>query len=87
MSVLVLPLLPELEQGGGEQRQRARLALDVVDEGVGQLRLDPQTHPGGGQLDGAAQLRGLHRPHQDVVRTQELGERRVGGKASVEIRA
>ena len=84
---VVLPLLPELEQGGGQERQRARLALDVVDERVGQLRLDPQAHPGGGQLDGAAQLRGLHRPDQHVVRAQELGERRVRGEAAVEVRA
>ena len=48
---VVLPLLPELEQGGGQQRQRARLALDVVDQRVGQLRLHPQPHPAGGQLD------------------------------------
>ena len=42
---VVLPLLPELEQRGREQRQRARLALDVVDERVGQLRLDAQPDP------------------------------------------
>ena len=50
---VVLPLLPELEQGGGQQRQRARLALHVVDQRVRQLRLDAQSHPACGQLDGS----------------------------------
>ena len=84
---VVLPLLPELEQGGGQQRQRARLALHVVDQRVGQLRLHPQPHPAGGQLDDTPQLRGLHRPDQHVVRTQQLGKSRVGGEAPVEVGA
>ena len=84
---VVLPLLPELEQGGGQQRQRAGLALDVVDERVGELRLDPQPDPAGGQLDGAPQLRRLHRPDQDVVRAEQLGEPRVRGEAPVEVGA
>ena len=45
---VVLTLLPELEQGSGQQRQRAGLALHVVDERVGQLRLHPQAHPARG---------------------------------------
>ena len=84
---VVVPLLPELEQGGGQQRQRARLALDVVDQRVGELRLDPQPHPAGGQLDRAPQLRGLHRPDQNMVRAEQLGECRIGGEAAVEVRA
>ena len=84
---VVLPLLPELEQGGGQQRQRARLALHVVDQRVGQLRLHPQPHPAGGQLDDTPQLRGLHRADQHVVRAQQLGKSRVGGEAPVEVGA
>ena len=84
---VVLPLLPELEQGGGQQRQRARLALHVVDQRVGQLRLHAQPHPARGQLDGAPQLRGLHRPDQHLVSAQQLGEPRVGGEAPVEVGA
>ena len=80
-----LPRLPELEQGSGQQRQRARLALDVVDQRVGQLRLDAQPHPAGGQLDGSPQLRGLHGPDQHLVSAQQLGEPRVGGEAPVEV--
>ncbi len=38
---VALPLLPELEQCCREERQRARLALDVVDERVGELRVHP----------------------------------------------
>ena len=84
---VVLPLLPELEQGGGQERQRARLALHVVDQRVGQLRLHPQPHTAGGQLDGSAQLRGLHRADQHLVRAQQLSELRVGGEAPVEVGA
>ena len=84
---VVLPLLPELEQRRGQQGQRARLALDVVDERVGQLRLHPQPDAAGGQLDGAPQLRGLHRPDQHLVPAEQLRERRVGGEATVEVRA
>ena len=84
---VVLPLLPELEQGGGQQWQRARLALDVVDQRVGQLRLHPQSDAARGQLDRAPQLRGLHRPDQNLVPTQQLGESRIGGEAPVEVRA
>ena len=84
---VVLPLLPELEQCGGQQRQRAWLALHVVDQRVGQLRLHPQPHPAGGQLDDTSQLRGLHRTDQDVVRTQQLGKSRVGREPPVEVGA
>ena len=84
---VVLPLLPELEQGGGQQRQRARLALHVVDQRVGQLRLHPQPHPAGRQLDDTPQLRSLHRSDQHVVCAQQLGEPRVGGEAPVEVGA
>ena len=38
---VLVPLLPELEQGGGEQRQRARLALHVVDERIGRAPARP----------------------------------------------
>ena len=50
---VVLPLLPKLEQGGGKQRQRAGLALHVVDQRIRQLRLDAQPHPACRQLDGS----------------------------------
>ena len=82
---VVLAFLPELEQGGGQQRQCARLALHVVDERVDELRLDLEPGAGRGQLDGAAQLRRLHRPDQHVVRAEQLGEARVGGEAAVEV--
>ena len=50
---VVVSLLPQLEQRGGQQRQRARLAVHVGDQRVGQLRLDAQSDAAGGQLDGA----------------------------------
>ena len=68
------------------KRQRARLALDVVDERVGQLRLHPQAHAAAlsSTTDAA---RGLHGSDQHVVRTQQLGDLRVGRETPVEIRA
>ena len=50
---VVLALLPELEEGGGQQRQRARLALNVVDQRIRQLGLHSEPHPGCGQFDGS----------------------------------
>ena len=82
---VVLPRLPELEQRRGQQGQRARLALDVVHQSVGQPRLHPQPHAAGGQLDRTPQVRGLHGPDQHLVSAQQLGEPRVGGEAPVEV--
>jgi hypothetical protein len=82
---VVRPFLPELEQGGREQWQRARLSLHVADERVGELGLDAQPDPSRRQLDGSPQLRGLHRSDQYLVRAQLLGERRVHSKAAVEV--
>jgi hypothetical protein len=84
---VVLAPLPQLEQGGGQQRQRAGLALDVGDQRVGQRRLDAQPDAAGGQLDGAPQLGGLHRTDKDVVGGEPLGECRVGGEATIEVGA
>ena len=80
---VVAPLLPQLEKGGRQQWQRARLALEVVDQRVDQLGLHPQPHAAGRQLDGPAQLRGLHRPDEHVVGAEQLGECRVPGEPSV----
>ena len=82
---VVLPLLPELEQRGGEQRQRARLALHVIDKRVGELRLDAKPDPACGQLDCPAQLGGLHRPDEHVVCAEQLCQPREGGETAVEI--
>ena len=42
-------LLPELEQRGRQQRQRAGLALDVGHERVGELGLDAEAHARAGR--------------------------------------
>ena len=44
---VAVPFLPELEQGGGKERQPAGLVLDVGDERVHQLRLDLEAGAGG----------------------------------------
>ena len=49
---VAVPLLPELEEGGGEQRQRPGLTLHVIDQRVGQLGLDWQPDSACGKLDG-----------------------------------
>ena len=82
---VVLPLLPELEEGRGEQGQRTGLTFDVVDEHVGQLRLHLQANTACGQLDGTPELRGLHRPDEHMVRAQQPGQPGIGGEASVEV--
>ena len=84
---VVLPLLPQLEQRGGEERQRAGLALDVVDERVHELRLDAQPDPARRELDGAPQLRPLHGPDEHLVRPEQLGELRIRREAAVEVGA
>ena len=59
--------LPQLQQRGGQQRQRPGFALDVGDESVDELGLHPQAGTARRQLDRAAQLAMAHRPDQDVV--------------------
>jgi hypothetical protein len=80
---VVAPLLPELEKGGRQQGQSARLALDVIDQRVDQLGLDPQPHPAGRQLDGPAKLRSLHRTDEHMVGAEQLRECRVTGEPPV----
>jgi hypothetical protein len=80
---VVVSFLPELEQRGGEQRQRTGLPFDIVDECGGELLLDLQADPGRGQLDCTAKLGGLHGSDEHVVRAELLREPRVGGEAPV----
>ena len=87
MSVSSGPFLPQLEQAGRQQGQRAGLAFDVVDQSVRELRLDRQPDPAGRQLDGTAQLGGLHGADEHVVGTEQLCERRIGGETSVKVRS
>ena len=63
--------LPELEQRGREQRQRARLALDVGHQRVGQLGLDAQAGALRRALDRAAQLVAAHRADEHVIRGEQ----------------
>ncbi len=78
-------LLPELDQGGGEQRQPSGLVGDVADQRRDERRLDAQPRPAGGKLDRPAQLLAAHRPDEHVVRTHLGGELRVFGAAAVEV--
>ena len=78
-------LLPELEQGGGEQGKAAGLVGDVVDQLRDQAGLDPQAGPLGRKLDRPAQLLARHRPDQQLVGADLCGQRPVVGAAPVEV--
>ena len=80
-------LLPELEQGGGQQWQTAGLVGNIVDQLRGQPGLDPQARPAGRELDRPAQLLARHRPDEHLVGADLGGKRPVLGAAAVEVGA
>ena len=80
-------VLPELEQRGRQQRQRARPALDVGEQRVDELGLDLQAGAPRGQLDRAAQLVAAHRPDEHVAGAEQPRELRVLRAAAVEVGA
>ena len=80
-------LLPELDEGCGEQRQAAGLAGDVADQRRDESRLDTQAGPAAGQLDRPAQLVAAHRPDQDLVGAHQRREIGVLGAARIEVAA
>ena len=80
-------LAPELEQRRGQQRQRARLALDVRQQRLDELRLDAQADPLRRALDRAPQLVARHRADEHVVGAEQARQLGVGGAAAVEVRA
>ena len=84
--LVAVTVLPQLEQAGREQRQRAGLAGDVVEQRIDELWLDG--HPGAPsrQLDRAPQLVAPHRTHQNVVGAEQRRQLRIGGAATVEVR-
>ncbi len=79
-----VPLLPELEERRRQKRERTRLVSDVGDKGVDEPWLDAKPCPARRQLDRPAQLLGLHRPDEHMVRAEQVGEVRVGSAAAVE---
>ena len=85
--VAAVAVLPELEQRRREQRQTARLALDVGDQRVRELGLDPQPGYLRGQLDRAPQLGAAHRADQHVAGTQQPRQLGIGRAAPVEVGA
>ena len=81
--VAAVAALPELEQGGREQRKASGLALDVGHQPVGELRLDEEPGLLGGTLDRAAQLVACERRNEHVVGGEDARELRVLGAAAV----
>ena len=77
--------LPQLEQGGRQERQDARLGAGVGHERLGQPRLDPQPDPLRGMLDDGRQLEGAQRSDQHLVGADQTGQGRIGGAPSVVI--
>ena len=82
-----VPVLPELEQRGRNERQRAGRVLDVVDDRLHQLVLHRQADALGRAGDRAPQLLGPHRADEHVVGGEQTRERRVLGAAAVEVGA
>ena len=81
----VLPLLPELEQRGRQQRQRAGLALHVGDQRVGELGLDAQARPArrAARSPGAAPRAASARPARGSRRAaRPVRDRRRTGRSS-----
>ena len=85
--VAVVALLPQFEQRGGQQRERAGLTLDVGEQCVDELRLDAQAGASGRELDCAPQLVAAHRADQDLVGAEQARELREAGAVAVEVGA
>ncbi len=79
--------LPELDQRGGQQRQRAGLTLDVGEQAVDELGLDVQACAPRGTLDRPPQLVALHRSDEDVVGTDEPDQVGICRAVAVEVGA
>jgi hypothetical protein len=80
-------LLPQLEQRGREQRERARLAVDVGHERVYERVIDVQPRTPGRREDRSPQLVAAHRADRDVVGAQHPPELGEGSAAAVEVGA
>ena len=87
MSSRALAFAPDIDERRREKRQPARLAGDVVDERVDERRLHLEPRPLGRTLDRAAELGSGHRPEQDVVRPDEVGQLDVRSEMAEEVRA
>ena len=72
-----LPAQPGLAQGVGEQRQRARLALDLAHEQVDEPRLDDQPGLSRRSLTAARRSSARHGAEQVQSLLHEVRERRV----------
>jgi hypothetical protein len=80
----VLPL-PEFPQRELQQRQRARLAMHLADQQIGQPRIEPGTDQFGRPQDGFAQLDIGHGPDQRLVRRDRVGQGRILGTLAAEV--
>jgi hypothetical protein len=78
-------VLPQLQQRGRQQRQRAGLALDVGDQGIDELWLDVQARAPRGQLDRPPQLIAAHRTDGDLVRAEQTPQLGMARAAPVEV--
>ena len=76
---VVVSRLPELDQGGGEQRQPAGLGLDLRHEDTAQVRLDPDADAPGRQLDRPVKLVARQRADEHQVRREQPRELGMAG--------
>ena len=75
------PFLPELEQGGGEQRQAAGLVLDVGDKRLDEVGLDLEAARWAGRSI-ARRSSSAAWADEDMVGAKQLGQLGVGGAAT-----
>ena len=80
-----VPGLPQLEQGGRQQRQGPGFIPDLGDEHVDQAVLDLEPRPGSRPLDHLPELRRVHRTDQGMAAAEQLGELRIGAQPAVEV--
>ena len=80
-----LALTPELQQRVLQERQGPGLALHMLDEEVGQARLQGAAGECRGVLDGQAQLVLAHRPDQLLAVRQRSGQIGIRGALAEEI--
>ena len=78
-------VLPELQQRRREQREAARLTLDVADQRVDQVWLGVQPDTLRRQLDRLPQLVAAHRAHQHLVGAEQPRQPGIRRAASVEV--
>jgi hypothetical protein len=76
---------PQLDQRGRDERQPARLVADLGHEGFRKRGFHSESGSARGQLDGAPELIGGHRPDQHQVGSEQFRELGIRGALPREV--